>query len=69
MIIAIMDTLNRGDIMSEQNKMKNTKSKKKSDGKFHSKHINHDPQSESARAKFGLQNEINNKDITADDKE
>jgi len=54
--------------MSEQNKMKNTKNKKKSDGKFHSKHINHDPQSESARAKFGLQNETSNRDVTSDHK-
>lgn len=34
--------------------MKNTKQNKKQDGKFHSKHINHNPQAESARAKFGL---------------
>ena len=61
-------TINRGDIMSEQNKMKNTKNKKKSDGRFKSKHINHDPQSESSRAKFGLQNETSNADITANHK-
>jgi len=54
--------------MSEQNKMKNTKNKKKSDGRFKSKHINHDPQSESSRAKFGLQNETSNADITANHK-
>lgn len=27
---------------------------KKEDGKFHSKHVKHDPQAESARAVFGL---------------
>ncbi len=42
--------------MSGENNMKNTKNNKKSDGKFKSKHVNHDPQSESSRAKFGLQN-------------
>ena len=36
------------------NKMKSTNNKKKEDGKFHSKHIKHDPQAESARAVFGL---------------
>lgn len=36
------------------NKMKSTKNHKKEDGKFHSKHIKHDPQAESARAVFGL---------------
>lgn len=40
--------------MSEENKMRSTKNNKKSDGKFHSKHIKHDPQAESARAVFGL---------------
>ncbi|MDD3168367.1 MAG: CPC_1213 family protein [Eubacteriales bacterium] len=30
------------------------KSNKKEDGKFHSKHVKHDPQAESARAVFGL---------------
>lgn len=35
-------------------KMKHTKNHKKVDGKFHSKHIKHDPQAESARAVFGL---------------
>ena len=38
--------------------MKNNKNhksnNKKEDGKFHSKHIKHDPQAESARAVFGL---------------
>ncbi|ROR27271.1 hypothetical protein EDD66_107185 [Mobilisporobacter senegalensis] len=39
------------------NKMKSTKNKKKEDGTFHSKHIKHDPQAESARAVFGKDNE------------
>ncbi len=39
--------------MSEENKKKSTKNNKKEDGKFHSKHINHNPQAESARAKYG----------------
>jgi len=41
--------------MSEQNKKRSTKNKKKEDGKFRSKNIKHDPVSESARAVFGLQ--------------
>ncbi len=41
--------------MSEQNKKRSTKNKKKEDGKFHSKKIKHDPVAESARAVFGLQ--------------
>ncbi len=36
------------------NKMKSTKNNKKEDKTFHSKHIKHDPQAESARAVFGL---------------
>lgn len=32
----------------------NKKKNKKEDGKFHSKHIKHDPQAESARTVFGL---------------
>jgi len=40
--------------MSENNKKKSTKNKKKEDGKFHSKNIKHDPNAESARAVFGL---------------
>lgn len=39
------------------NKMKSTNNKKKEDGTFHSKHIKHDPQAESARAVFGRHNE------------
>ena len=34
--------------------MNNSKQNKKQGGKFHSKNIKHDPQAESARAKFGL---------------
>ena len=48
--------------MGKENKMKSTKNNKKSDGKFHSTHIKHDPQGESARAVFGLNTtEFNNK--------
>lgn len=43
--------------MADNNKMKSTKNNKKEDGTFHSKHIKHDPQAESARAVFGLNNE------------
>lgn len=39
--------------MGQDNKKKSTKNNKKTDGKFRSKHINHSPQSESARAVFG----------------
>ncbi|WP_312644025.1 CPC_1213 family protein [Hydrogenoanaerobacterium sp.] len=42
--------------MSTDNKKKSTKNGKKEDGKFHSKNIKHDPQAESARAVFGLNN-------------
>lgn len=44
--------------MSSENKMKNTKHNKKEDGKFHSKNIKHSPQAESARAVFGLKDEV-----------
>lgn len=47
--------------MSEQNKKRSTKNGKKDDGKFHSKHIKHDPQAESARAVFDI-NDINAED-------
>lgn len=40
------------------NKMKSQKNNKKEDGTFHSKKIKHDPQAESARAVFGL-NDVN----------
>lgn len=43
-----------GGINMAGNKMKSTKNHKKEDGTFHSKHIKHDPQAESARAVFGL---------------
>ncbi len=39
------------------NKMKSTNNNKKEDGKFHSRHIKHDPQAESARAVFGLKDD------------
>ncbi len=42
-----------------QNNMKSTKNAKKEDGKFHSKHIKHNPQAESARAVFGLKDDNN----------
>lgn len=38
----------------DDNKMKSTKNHKKEDSTFHSKHIHHDPQAESARAVYGL---------------
>jgi hypothetical protein len=47
--------------MASNNKMKSTKNNKREDGKFHSKHVKHDPQAESARAVFGLK-EDNSKD-------
>jgi len=53
--------------MSGKNKAKSTASNKKQDGKFHSKNIKHDPQSESARAKFGLQNTTSDGDRKAGD--
>jgi len=40
--------------MNVDNSKRSTKNGKKSDGKFHSKNIKHDPQAESARAVFGL---------------
>ncbi len=40
--------------MGVENKKKSTKNHKKDDGKFHSKKIKHDPQAESARAIYGL---------------
>lgn len=42
--------------MGKQNKKKSTANHKKEDGKFHSKHIDHNPQAESARAVFGSEN-------------
>ena len=46
--------------MGNDNKMKSTKNKKKEDGTFHSKHIKHDPNAESARAVFGLNQKTEN---------
>lgn len=43
--------------MGKGNKMQSTKNKKKEDGTFHSKHVNHNPNAESARAVFGIRNE------------
>lgn len=43
--------------MSDHNKMKSTKNHKKEDRTFHSKNIKHDPQAESARTVFGMQND------------
>ncbi len=37
------------------NRRKSTRNNKKNDGKFRSKKIKHDPQAESARAVYGLQ--------------
>jgi hypothetical protein len=39
-------------------KMKSTKNHKKEDGTFHSKHVKHDPQAESARDVFGLKGDV-----------
>lgn len=38
---------------SNEKKMKDTKNNSKMNGKFKNKHVNHDPQAESARAVFG----------------
>lgn len=54
--------------MSNENKMKNTKNNKKSDGKFASKHIDHNPQEESSRAKFGLQSTTSDNNRTASER-
>ncbi len=43
--------------MGNENKMQSTRNKKKEDGKFRSKHVKHDPGSESARAVFGVDSE------------
>ena len=51
-------TRQMGDCMSQNNKMKSTKNHKKEDGTFHSKKIKHDPQAESARAVFGLKDNV-----------
>ena len=43
--------------MSKGNQKHSRKSDKKSDGKFKSKNIKHDPRAEGARAVFGLKND------------
>lgn len=40
------------------NRMKSTSNNKKTDGKFRSKNIKHNPQAESARKVFGLKEEV-----------
>jgi hypothetical protein len=46
-----------------KNEKKGKSNEKKADGRFRSKHINHDPNAESTRAVFGLDNDrIRNKD-------
>lgn len=47
-------------------KMKSTKNGKKQDGKFHSKHVKHNPQAESARAVFGLRDNDNPTQVRKD---
>ena len=42
--------------MNTDNSKRSTRNGKKSDGKFHSKHIKHNPQAESARAVYGIGN-------------
>lgn len=42
--------------MANDNSKKSTRNNKKEDGKFRSKHIKHDPNAESARAVFGINN-------------
>lgn len=39
--------------MDASKRQKDTKNNRKSDGKFKNKHINHNPQAESARTIFG----------------
>lgn len=48
--------------MSSENKKKSTKNNKKTDGKFRSKNIKHDPVAESARAVFGLKSKDSEND-------
>lgn len=47
--------------MGNDDKKKRTRNHKDKDGKFHSKHIKHDPSAESARATFGLNNKDESK--------
>ena len=42
--------------MGKNNRMKSTRNGKREDGTFRSKKVKHDPQAESARAVFGLNN-------------
>lgn len=46
--------------MTNDNSKRSTKNNKKKDGTFRSKKIKHDPRAESARAVFGLREEIGN---------
>ncbi len=48
-----------------KNQKKSTSNHKKEDGTFHSKHIHHNPQAESARAVFGLKSD-NSKEKDSD---
>lgn len=43
--------------MGDNQKKKRAKNGSKGNGTFHSKHINHNPQAESARAVYGLQDQ------------
>jgi hypothetical protein len=43
--------------MDPKSKIKSTKNNKKEDGEFSNKHVNHDPNAESARAVFGKNDE------------
>lgn len=51
-----------------KNNSKSTNNHKKQDGTFHSKHIKHDPQAESARAVFGLKADNSKDKETSDSK-
>ncbi len=48
--------------MKNDNSKRSTKNGKKQDGKYHSKHIKHDPQSESSRAVYGLNQDDHRQD-------
>ena len=43
--------------MDSNKKIRDTNNNRKSDGKFKNKHVNHAPNAESARIKFGLTEE------------
>lgn len=51
-----------------QNKMRYTNNNKKEDGRFRKKHIDHSPQDESSRAKFGTQSEKHLDSLVRDEK-